>query len=397
MRNINVVIGAGWGDEGKGLMTDYLTHKFSKSPTAVVRFNGGAQAGHGVELETGFRHVFHTLGSGTLNAATTVLSRHFVVNPIAFWLEVEDLTKSLEDAGIDRCLPSVYIDPRCIVTTPFEMEINQALERSRTKRHGSCGLGVGETVERESRGFKLTVQDIVNGNAKEILHQIEHEYYPARLDELGLEHVELDRTIIDNFCHDCVSLISCAIIHEDIHVIDMFENIVFEGAQGLCLDKNSSDFPHVTRSSTGLKNVMELLEECELDSPIDVYYVTRAYSTRHGAGPFVGEITDREVDVVDLTNQPNEFQGSMRYADLDVGRIAGEIVNDMANVLCHGITVNDFLVVTHCDQLPQVNTLLPEQIVNELASKSGIDRVLTSWGPTKKDIVDGCPITESVL
>src|ERR1041384_2446319 len=75
------VIGANWGDEGKGLITDYLAAKEPDS-SLVIRFNGGANAGHTVVTPAGLRHVFGHYGSGTLAGARTFLSRHFICNPI---------------------------------------------------------------------------------------------------------------------------------------------------------------------------------------------------------------------------------------------------------------------------------------------------------------------------
>lgn len=394
MKNIKVVIGAGYGDEGKGLTTDWLSWRYCRE-SAVVRFNGGAQAGHGVQLSDKFRHVFHTLGSGTLNGSATILGRRFIVNPALFWIEAEELTQKLLDANKYSQLPAMYIDPRCIITTPFEMEINQAQERQRgDERHGSCGVGIGETVERESRGFSLTIQDVLDGNLEEKLTQIENEYVPERVSELGIDdvYVDVDINTFNNFISDTEDLVKHATIIEDYKAVQSFENVIFEGAQGLFLDEDSKDFPHVTRSKTGMKNVVEILEDCNNVTPVDVYYVTRAYSTRHGAGLLNGEITDKAITVEDKTNVPNEFQGSMRYAKLDTERVKSEIYNDIKQCTDVGIGVNANLLVTHCDQLHKVTDQTAEEVVeNLMPSKYIYDNIRTSWGPTKFDILYGVP------
>src|SRR5262249_8795597 len=110
-----VVIGAGYGDEGKGLMTDALAASFGPAAT-VVRFNGGAQAGHTVTLASGRRHVFHHIGSGTLAGVRTFLSRFFVANPILFGPEIA----ALKSAGVT---PRIMIDPDAPITTPYDMMI----------------------------------------------------------------------------------------------------------------------------------------------------------------------------------------------------------------------------------------------------------------------------------
>ena len=141
--NINVVIGAGFGDEGKGLMTDYFASqaKNNYGSGLVVRFNGGSQAAHTVVTPEGKRHVFGHFGSGTLVGLPTYLSSFFAVHPILFR---EELAK-LKVLGLT---PKVYVDKECIVTTPFDMLINQIAETVRGEnRHGSVGFGVNETVD----------------------------------------------------------------------------------------------------------------------------------------------------------------------------------------------------------------------------------------------------------
>src|SRR6266566_4843827 len=100
-------------------MVDYLTSRLGGNKV-VVRFNGGAQAGHTV-IANGKRHVFSHFGSGTLAGADTFFAKHFVCNPILYWKEL----RQLYDLGIK---PTVVIDPRCYITTPYDMLINQLVE-----------------------------------------------------------------------------------------------------------------------------------------------------------------------------------------------------------------------------------------------------------------------------
>ena len=127
-RRADVVIGSAFGDEGKGLATDVLASK-RPGETFVVRFNGGAQAGHTVVTPEGQRHVFSHFGSGTLAGAATFLSKFFVVNPILYHREREQL----KWLGVSA---NVFVDLRSMVTTPFDMFVNTALERHRrSARH----------------------------------------------------------------------------------------------------------------------------------------------------------------------------------------------------------------------------------------------------------------------
>ncbi len=139
MKTADVVIGANFGDEGKGLMTDYYA---AKADSIVVRFNGGAQAGHTVVTPDNKRHVFSHIGSGSFAGAETFLSRYFVCNPLLFRKEWDVLSP--------KCaIPQIHVDAAAIVTTPYDMMINQIAEDLRgSGRHGSCGMGFGETIER---------------------------------------------------------------------------------------------------------------------------------------------------------------------------------------------------------------------------------------------------------
>lgn len=143
MKKAKVVIGSGYGDEGKGVFTDFLSSQSNES--LVIRFNGGAQAGHTVMTPDGKRHVFGHFGANSfLPNSKTALSKHFVVNPLLFAKE----KNILNNMDVD---PEVFIHKDCAVTTPYEMILNQWQEDNRgNNRHGSCGVGFGETIQRES-------------------------------------------------------------------------------------------------------------------------------------------------------------------------------------------------------------------------------------------------------
>ena len=128
-----------------------------------------------------------------------------------------------------------------------------------------------------------------------------------------------------------------------------YDTLVFEGAQGLALDKdNLEDFPHLTPSNTGIKNVVETLQEegIEYDS-FEAWYVTRSYFTRHGAGRFETECSKEEInkDIEDKTNVPNPYQDTIRYGRMDVDAVLKRIEKDQS-FITNGVRN---LVVTHCN------------------------------------------------
>ena len=162
---VRVVIGANFGDEGKGLMTDYFVSQAldeGRKPL-VIRFNGGAQAAHTVVTPEGLEHVFSHFGSGTLQGVPTYLSQFFISNPTMFVKEHRVLCKKLKGK-----IPLIYVHPDSLVTTPVDVWINQAVERARgDARHGSCGLGISETVVRNEHPLTkvhLRVRDLLNHN-----------------------------------------------------------------------------------------------------------------------------------------------------------------------------------------------------------------------------------------
>lgn len=375
-KSIEIVVGLGYGDEGKGLTTDWLTRK--RKNCAVVRFNSGAQAGHTVQREDGIRHVFHHFGSGTFNGASTILSRFFVVNPILFWHEAMDLYRK---CGI---LPNMYVDKDCLVTTPYDVYINQTIEKARDgERHGSCGVGFGETIERAERGFALKVSDLTDiDTLVEKLECIKTEYYPERLKELGIEDnpILLERAD-ERFLKDAREFCSNVKICKDTEAFEIFEHLVFEGAQGLFLDQDSVDFPHVTRSNTGLTNVKQLIDGIRAD--VDVYYITRTYLSRHGAGPLLNEIND-VTGIVDKTNVTNSWQGSLRFAPLNYDKMQYAIEEDMLNFKDIDCTVN--VMITHCDQSGIVVPESLDSIIDKVAIATGAENVYTCWGPTAADV-----------
>ena len=349
-RHATAVIGAGYGDEGKGLVTDLLAA--ARPGSVVVRSNGGAQAGHTVVTPAGVRHVFHHVCSGTFAGAATHLSAHFVAHPMMLLDEVE----TLHALGAK---PVIGSDPRAIVTTPFDVMINQAVELARgNARHGSCGLGFGETIERNLRPeFRLTTKDLFRPDLEQRLEAIRARWLPERLAALGLDGLPAEITanvdageVIARFLQDCEAYLDHVALWPDGRIAEKGE-IIFEGAQGLLLDQDFGAFPHVTRSNTGLKNMLAIAAEARLGA-IRAVYATRCYVTRHGAGLLAHETASLEgIEVTDPTNAPNAWQGSLRLAPLDAGIVRDAIAHDLRLAADTTVRVDAALAVTCLDQV----------------------------------------------
>ncbi|PWE57761.1 adenylosuccinate synthase [Metarhizobium album] len=387
-RQAQAVIGAGYGDEGKGLLTDRLA--CGTADAVVVRSNGGAQAGHTVATPDGRRHVFHHFGSGALAGAPTHLSAFFVAHPMFFQGE----RQALKALGAEL---AVSADPRAIVTTPFDMMINQALELSRgTGRHGSCGLGFGEAIERCLRpDHAIRTGDLSKPHLAGCLWCIWTDWVPQRLRGLGLDrlpddimrHVDIE-TVIGRFLRDCEAYLDHVTLRPDSRLGETGQ-VIFEGAQGLLLDQDYGAFPHVTRSNTGLRNMVSIAREAGIDS-IDAHYVTRCYVTRHGAGPLAHEAAGLAgIDMVDPTNAPNAWQGTLRLAPLDLAVLRSAIAHDLQAAASSAVAVAPDLSVTCLDQASCGFALLdgggptsvdPQDAGRRIAGGANLPLFGESWG-----------------
>lgn len=382
---ISAVIGANFGDEGKGLMTDYLVTVHQSD--LVVRFNGGSQAGHTVVTPDGRRHVFGHFGSGCFAGAATLLSRFFILNPMTFMREYMELSVKFPP-NMD-----VIIDPTALVSTPFDMLLNQMAEMKRDgNRHGSCGLGIGETVERSEKFLKITASDLTDEDRlRELLARVRDDWVPLRKHQLGLgsdqDHILKSPLLIDNYLSDVRFMLEQSKLQRDVVAIRAARNPVFEGAQGLLLDQNHEWFPHVTRSNTGIANVLTLLGEAGMRE-VEVYYMTRAYLTRHGAGPLPRELGRLPFPgVVDQTNITNEWQGSLRFAYLDTDLLRKTILGDLASNNTH-VKVRARLAITCLDQV-DTDREAADEIGNQIAIETRMfGNHFKSFGPTRDHVVD---------
>jgi len=261
--------------------------------------------------------------------------------------------------------PSVFVNPECIVTTPWDVYINQGIETLRgSNRHGSCGFGINETVERsKDERYKITVCDLLfKDKLISKLTAIQDEYvknrlkneYDLRICDLPENYIDLliDEKNIDIFLFYADEFLKSIKVLGDC-VLKRFDNVVFEGAQGLLLDQNNEEyFPHVTTSNTGIKNVMDILQKHQFQGEVNIYYISRCYITKHGAGPMDNELYCEPYSKVnDKTNIPNEFQGKLRYRYLDFDLLSSQIIKDL-NYLKVNANIN--VVLTCLDQVGNI-------------------------------------------
>lgn len=323
MSNDIIVIGLGFGDEGKGATVDKLCAE--RPGATVVRFSGGAQTAHNVVVGK-MHHTFKQFGSGTLAGAKTYLSEHVLVNPIM--LDIEAV--KLYDLGVDDPMNLLTIHPRALVTTPYHVMANKHKESQRNSPHGSCGLGIGETVEYELktgkglRVWECQYPQILKKKLAEIIR-----YYQNYLQDRDI----YSQNELIQYYSDFGKFVNI----DGYNAIAANSNLIFEGTQGVLLDEWRGFHPHTTWATTTQQNAQEILAKIGR-KPGYVLGVTRTYHTRHGFGPFPSE--SEFADVSESYNHFGKFQGGWRQGYFD------QVLFNYAIEACGGV---DGLSVTHLD------------------------------------------------
>lgn len=291
MREHMIVTDLGYGDAGKGTIIDWLC---AREPIgAVVRFNGGGQAAHNVVLPDGRHHTFAQFGSGTLRGVPTHLSRFMVTDPLSLAREAAHLS----ELGVPDPFRLLTVDRDALLATPYHVAAGQARELARgDDRHGSCGMGVGETM-----AYALEHPELAPtvGDCEEPA-RLTRKLYALR-EALGVTGPPVE---------DCVAAYR-AFAERVILVGSSFTTallrrrpVIFEGAQGVLLDEWHGFHPYTTWSTTTFANALELLDGV----PAVRLGVLRTYTPRHGPGPLVTE--DAALTLPEAHNGNGPWQGS---------------------------------------------------------------------------------------
>ncbi len=287
MANNVVLIGAQWGDEGKGKIVDLLTERAD----AVVRFQGGHNAGHTLVIN-GEKTVLHLIPSGVLrDGVQCLIGNGVVLAPDALLNEIEQL----EQKGVsirDRLLVSTA----CPVLLPYHASLDAARESARGDAAiGTTGRGIGPAYEDKAarRGLRvgdLTKPDVLAGKLERILR-----YHNFVLEQFfSAKPIDYEQTL-----QQCLTLGSqldglMGDVAERLHQLnDAGKAILFEGAQGSLLDIDHGTYPYVTSSNTtaGAAACGTGLGPRDLDC---ILAVSKAYTTRVGSGPFPTELDDAD-------------------------------------------------------------------------------------------------------
>ena len=286
MKNKNVVvIGTHWGDEGKGKIVDLLT----ESVAAVVRFQGGHNAGHTLVVE-GKKTVLHLIPSGILHPTVQCLIGNGVV------LSVPDLfkeIKELEEAGVEvRNRLMLSLD--CPLIMPYHIALDVSVEKERGNRKiGTTGRGIGPAYEDKVGRRGLRLRDLLD--EQQLLFKLEgilkqhnfmlEQYY-------GAEPVTLEACLAASLAYlDELKPMMGDVLSQLAMLRRNGQAVLFEGAQGALLDIDHGTYPFVTSSNT---TAGAISSGCGV-GPLHLDYIlgiTKAYTTRVGEGPFPTELHD---------------------------------------------------------------------------------------------------------
>ena len=332
----HAVIGLGFGDEGKGMVTSYLCSYYNNP--MVVRYSGGHQAGHTV-VHNGIKHTFANFGCGTLQGCPTYWSKYCTVDPVGLLNELKIL---IDKMGIDFDGIKIYIHNEAPVTTPYDMLYNR--QREKDMMHGTCGVGFGATIEREESNFHLQFSDLFNPTILKIKLEMIAKYYNMFLDdEEAIEGLGVFMEAID-VLNNRKLFPADVVVPVNSNEVPAHPNTIYEGSQGLLLDQDIGFFPHVTRSTVGRRRLDNFIYHYD-----EVWYVTRAYQTRHGEGPMTNEdVPCTFVNLDDETNVLNEHQGLFRRTILDLDLLNYALEQDSKGVRN---VQNKYLVITCLDQM----------------------------------------------
>ncbi len=286
------VLGCMWGDEAKAKIVDYL----SPAADVVVRFQGGANAGHTI-YKDGHKYVFHLIPSGILNPqALCVIGAGVVIDPFALVKELDDLRR--EGVEIDHRL---LIDERCGIVLPLHQELDRGEEYAKgNSKIGTTLRGIGPAYSDLTARVALRMIDLkhpewLRQRVARIFEHHKREFKPEELNTLLESLLEIGHRLAD------------LVTSVDDKLYDWYlqdKRILFEGAQGTLLDLTYGTYPYVTSSHTSVGGIpvgcgvpLRLINKV-----IGVY---KAYCTRVGDGPFPTELTDSIGE--QIRRQGNEF------------------------------------------------------------------------------------------
>lgn len=384
MKHTHIITDLGFGDSGKGAITDRIASYHKSDNVVVVRYTGGSQAGHTVDLnEPGgtdpqLRHIHSSFASGALGGIPSHMSQFCPIYPQNLVREAAVLRDKNPEYNSKQ---NNTVDPLAPMITVYDVAWNRITQTNTN----TVGIGIGATMERmlhsENRTFMI---DVTHRHV--LMHKLArvHDYYltkiaatcPGKLNDFHAIAAREDLNPEDAW--DFIEF------RPTPWVLAKYDNVIFEGAQGIMLDQDHGFMPHVTWGYTTSRNAVEIINAYGRCTEVTTHHVTRAYQTRHGDGPMTVPVTDA-ITPNDLTNVTNPFQGALRVGELDVNLLAYAAAVDDAYLQQLQCRRNPMqLHVTCCDHL-EADALL--QVKRQLMQQIQLKGPTACWyGPTRRAI-----------
>ena len=335
-KEVKIVIGSLFGDEGKGVTVQWLCREAIEKgkSVCVVRYCGGPQAAHTV-VNDGVEHICSSYGSGVLLGVPTYYIYGSLFDPICAYNEYKVLQTKMDSVPLINIAD--YIE--CI--TPYDVISNRNDESA--LKDGTCGKGVWACKKRHmsSDYFLYTFSQFLTYKHKEKQFQSVCDYY-------GMErNPELERMYVEACNAKFYKVWKNRLMMID--EIRSHDVVIFEGTQGLLLDAKDGFFPNVTATPVGLENPLEFMEHYEFNIKPEVYMVTRTYLTRHGNGyipqaPLTYDLSDKHE-----TNVFNEYQGNFKVGQLERRLFERAVDRHRLDYIDKKGLADFNLVVTHMD------------------------------------------------
>lgn len=335
---VDVVLGAFYGDEGKGKIIDYL----SKECKYAVRFSGGNNAGHTIEVD-GKKFAFHLIPSGILNKdVKAILGNGVVIDPKVLIDEINNLKEN----GYE--VDNLYISDKAHVILPYHIELDELQEKIRKNKIGTTKRGIGPAYCDKYERSGIRMEDLISDKFKELLKDNivnkniifkAYGYKEIDFNNVYEEYKEYAKILRPYIC-DTTTMLHKAIKNN--------EKVLCEGAQATLLDIDFGTYPYVTSSnptvggvSTGTGIGARYINE--------VVGVIKAYSSRVGEGPYVTELLD---DIGDKIRELGHEYGTTTKRPRRCGWL--DLVALNYSIMLNGLTS---IAINHLDTIGKLDKI----------------------------------------
>lgn len=379
---VDVLLGAVWGDCGKGKVVDYLTPKYD----IVARFQGGSNAGHTIKFD-GKTHVLHLIPSGIFNEnCINIIGNGVVIDPIELLKEI----KMLEDIGID-VKSRLYISKKAHLIIPSHKLLDKSSEQSKGEsKIGSTLKGIGPAYTDKVSRNGIRVGDIFNDIENKVF-ELNGKHFD-RSEKYSFPFYTEHRKENKIFLEAIESLKQYSIIDSEYYLNQALQegkSILAEGAQGALLDVDFGTYPFVTSSNTTIGGVVTGLgvPATKINKVIGIF---KAYTTRVGSGPFPTELND---EVGELIREVGQEFGATTGRPRRCGWLDLPLLK--YSCMINGITELNMMkldVLTALDEIKActnyiVNDSITDQVPYDLSEIQNIEyRTFGGWD--NEDITD---------